>query len=300
VDKLRAGKSAGITISGGDADKLIRAGSGDAALLYIHILRAGGETGLTDAARALGMTESQLSAAAAKLRELGLVAGDEPREAPPYTAGELKDALESRADFRSVTDEAQRLMGRPLSESDLRRLLTIYDRMGLEADAMLLLIVSCCEDCREKYGPGRVPTMGQIEKAARIWQDHGVHTGEEAEQYLRRRSELRGEFQRARRALGIGDRTVAPSERAFLESWLQMGLSVELIERAYDVTVSNTGKLAWKYMDTVLRSWHDRGVQTPEDVDRADKKRRETRAAGDDSHEKQAVLWLQNRRKNGD
>ena len=55
-----------------DADKLISAGDGDSALLYIYLLRRG-EAPDAELAAALGMDERRISAAAERLRGMGLL-----------------------------------------------------------------------------------------------------------------------------------------------------------------------------------------------------------------------------------
>jgi DNA replication protein DnaD len=45
-----------------------------------------------------------------------------------------------------------------------------------------------------------------------------------------------------------------------------MGFGEELIEMAYDRTVTNTGGLKWGYMNSILKSWHEKGLFTPADV----------------------------------
>jgi DnaD/phage-associated family protein len=46
-----------------------------------------------------------------------------------------------------------------------------------------------------------------------------------------------------------------------------LSLSEELIEKAYETTVEKTGKYSVSYMNTVLRSWHTRGISSVKDLE---------------------------------
>ena len=70
--KIRFRRPAVLSMPETDAEKLIAAGSGDAALLYIYILRHNGELDLARAAFDLRRTEKDLRAALARLEEMGM------------------------------------------------------------------------------------------------------------------------------------------------------------------------------------------------------------------------------------
>ena len=156
-----------------DADKLIAAGDGDAALLYIYLLRRG-QAPDAQLRRELGWEPGRLAAAVGRLAAAGLLTGsDAPPAAPAevlpeYTAQELVRRSGEDPAFRSILAEAESLLGRTLSGADTRALFGVYDYLGLPVDVIMELLHHCAEECRLKYGPGRVPTMKQIEKEAYV------------------------------------------------------------------------------------------------------------------------------------
>lgn len=74
-----------ISMSAAVADKLIARGQGDAALLYLYLLRRRGYLDPEQAARQLQWSRLQLDSALAHLRELGLAGGGRP--APVHFPG---------------------------------------------------------------------------------------------------------------------------------------------------------------------------------------------------------------------
>ncbi len=262
------------------AEKLIGEGDGDAALLYIYILKNGGRLSVPQAASAIGRTVREIRTALKRIEQLGLAkAGEEAnspieaveRDAPPeYSAEDIKREMSGTSKFGPLVREVQALLGKVLSSADLTILLGIYDYLGLPAEVMLLLINHCIEEYREKFGAGRVPTMRTIEKKAYSWARKEIFTLEDAEAFLKRLSEMRGREAAVKSALGIGDRALSPTESKYISSWLEMGFEPETLEIAYDKTVVKTGKLSWAYMNSIVCSWHSRGLHSAKDIEAMD------------------------------
>lgn len=267
-----------ISISGRDARALIAARDGNAALLYLHILAGGGALSYAGAAQALGCSEQEIRRAMGVLGNLGLV--EAPRtaqpqpmqreELPEYSAADIHREMQSGSAFAGLVEEVQRIYGRLLSSDGLRKLFGIYDSLGMAPEAILMLVTHCMEEYRRKNGSTRLPTMGYVEKAAFAWHSAGVYTLEQAEQYLRVMDERRGLQKELRRLLGIRDREPSPTEQKYIEKWAAMGFGQDVIALAYDRTVMQTGKLAWRYMDSILTSWQQNGLRTTEDIETGD------------------------------
>ena len=278
-----------ISMSGDAAKRLTRCGSGDAALLYLYILLHGGVYSRSDASATILRTEKQVDAAMAVLSRLGLVRGEaEPvpapaDERPEYTIEDIRRELNEGQTFKFLIGEVQKALGRALSSDDLMKLFGIYNHLGLPPEVILQLIMHCRDQYGEKYGPGRVPTMRYIERAAYQWEREGIFSIEAAEEYLRRLEARKKISDTMADAIGIGNRALVASERRYLDAWASMGFSAEAVAVAYDRTVLKTGKLAWSYMDSILRSWHEKGLHAPDEIEKGDspvKKQPTNRHAG--------------------
>ena len=139
--------------------------------------------------------------------------------------------------------------------------------------------VNCREEFRRSRGPGRIPTMRYIEKAAYSWEREGIFSLEAAEGYIKRQGERKETRNAMAQAMGISSRPLSPSERRYLDGWAEMGFGPDAIAIAYDRTVLKTGGLAWRYMDSIIRSWHSKGLHTAQEIEAGDGLRRKTRAA---------------------
>ena len=265
------------------AGRLITSGSGDAALLYLYLLKNGGQYDPAAAGRALGWEASRTAGAASLLAGMGLAPQPvhAPTPAPPvaeppeYTSADINRELENGASpFPVLVQEVQRRLGKVLSTNDLKGLYTIYDFSGLPAEVILLAVSWTIEEFQRKNGPGRMPRMPQIQREAMLWKEKGVDTVEGAEAHLKRLTLLRDRTVQILALLDIRDRPPVAREKEYIAAWLDMGLADGVIRRAYEETVLKKGSLNWAYMPAILKSWHQKGLHSVEQLDREGKQAR--------------------------
>lgn len=288
-----------IVLPAQQADRLIGRGDGDAALLYLCLLRA--ERGVTaqELQRKLKWSQLRLHAAETALQELGLI--DRPpeqkppepaQERPVYTADDLTDLLTGDAGFRMLVPQTEEKLGKRLKTADLQILAGLYDDLGLPADVIYLLVCHCVARSEERYGPGRRPTLRQIEKEGYHWAQRGLFDQESASRYLRDWNVRRSAMSRYMQVLGLGDRRPVESEERYITDWMDKGFPPETVALAYDKTVFYKKELNWRYLNGILRRWHENGWHTEEEVRQSDSRkpsRREEKK--DDSRMEKYMKW---------
>ncbi len=306
--KLKLHTVAVLNVPLRDADLLLDAGDGDGALLYLYLLKHNGTMDEALAARDLRLSVRAIQAAAARLTRMGLLTdGRAPdptdgRELPEYQAEDVVRRSASDPAFRALVEEAQSALGRVLSSTDLKKLFGIYDDLSLPADVIMLLIHHCKEEHEERYGPAKHLGFSVIEKEAYSWFNREIMTYEQAESWLAelaRRKSLAGEIQRA---MGIKNRELSPTERRYIDSWIDLGFGPEALALAADRTVTNTGELKWRYMNSIVQSWHSKGLHTVDEIEQGDRKgapkRQQIAAETPDSKELERLRRLREKIKN--
>ena len=194
-----------------------------------------------------------------------------PREEPPeYTRADMARALEGE-EFRALTRAVEEKLGKKLTTPDVGTLLGLYDYVGLPSDVIFLLVGYCCERTAQRYGPGRRPTLRQIEREGYTWARLGLMDQDRAAAYIRDRQRQREALPRLMALLRLGDRPASPSEEKYLLSWAAMGFEDAAIERAYDKTILKCKELKWPYMNKILTSWHEKGLHTLREVEDGDR-----------------------------
>lgn len=287
-----------VFLSGPAARRLIQCGDGDAALLYIAVLKNRGSADDEKVRAQLRWDQNRFRRALGTLAQQGLVSlpGQSGRGAVPpappepeagdrraeYTRADMARALEGQ-EFAGLTGAVEGTLGKKLTTPDLAILLGLYDQLGLPADVVFLLVNFCAERTAQRYGPGRKPTMRQIEKEGYTWARLGLMTQESAAAYIRKYQRSREALPKMMRLLRLGDRPPAPSEEKYLMAWCAMGFQDEAVELAYDKTVVKCKELKWPYMDRILKSWHEKGLHTVAEIEAGDRpggRRRNGPAAG--------------------
>ena len=112
--------------------------------------------------------------------------------------------------------------------------------------------------------------MRAVEKEAFYWANREILTAPQAEEYLAALARRDEEMEKVRHALSLTGRDLTPTERKYIESWLSMGYGAEALAIAYDRTVVGTGKLAWAYMDKIVKSWYEKKLFTAEQIEKGD------------------------------
>jgi len=267
-----------ITITAQVAKRLIESGSGDAALLYLALLRHHGNVLPRSLAGELRWDKVRIEKAELALRELGLIApaGEslppEPAEEKPvYHRDDVTVRLERSDDFRALTTEVERKLGKKLTTPDVGILLGLYDYLGLPSDVIYLLVCHCSQRIQRHYGNGRRPSMRQIEKEGYAWARMGIDTQTAAQEYLKKYALRQERVPQYMRALQLGDRLPVASEEKYLAAWQEMGFEPEAVALAYDKTVLKCHELKWAYLNGILKRWHEAGTHTVEEIQAKDR-----------------------------
>ncbi|MDR0446992.1 MAG: DnaD domain protein [Oscillospiraceae bacterium] len=290
-----------ITIPESAARELLRLGDGDACLLYLFLAAHGGDGTPDDAARSFSWDSSRLRSASDKL--LTLIAAltrdntpasdsaravpdaerDTPSEPPPVPPAPAPrvSAKRNKPDerqFSSLVTETQRIFGRVLSADELLCLLGIHNNLKLPPEVILQLIRFCMTEMRRLGDGGSVPRMREVEKRAYAWEREGIFTLEAAERYIKEREAQHNEVALIKKSLQIGNRELSKTEREYVERWIALGFSSDETAIAYDRTIMKTGQLAWPYMDSIMNSWHKKGLHTAAEIAERDTRAEKTAA----------------------
>ena len=270
-------------ISGNALSKLLRRADGEAALLYLYILQQDGRLDIPGAMGVLRLTEQGLHDALGVLASLGLVSGSaaapvkerggampEKEELPQYTAAEIKQEISADSSFGALIKEVEGMLGKILTAPDLNILMGIYRCLGLPTEVIYQLVSHLTKEHREKYGPGKSPTLRGIEKIAYIWAREEILTLDAAMAHIQRREVQQSQVGLLKKAMDLKQDKLSPTQERYIFTWLDMGFAPEVVALAYDKTVVATGKLQWNYMHAILSKWHEKNLHTLEAVDQAE------------------------------
>ena len=262
-----------ITLSAATLKRLIGGGNGDAALLYLAILHSHGAAEAEKLAKILSWDEKRVRAAEQALYEMQLVGAPEKplpeppqtQEMPDYTREDIMRKLEGDGRFACLLREVEHKLG-PLSIPSVKKLLGLYENLGLPADVVYTLVNYCIAKKAQQFGEGRLPNMREIEKEGYVWARKELFSIEKASEYMKREQVLRGRYPEYMAALQMAGRASAPSEEKYLSAWAEMGFPADTVAEAYDRTVLHCHEFRWPYCNGILKRWHEKGLHTLEEV----------------------------------
>ena len=189
---------------------------------------------------------------------------------PHYNSAELADLLESRKEAAEYLKECQEIWGRMFNIHDHNIILGLTDYLGLEWDYVLTLLAFCVKE-QDKRGIKR--SIRYVETRAFTFYDEGVADLPSLQEKLRKLEQMEEVEGQLRRMFGMGERALTPTEKKKFSSWLyEYRYGMDIITRAFEVTVDAKGSPNLKYMDAVLSNWNRDGLRTVEDIQAAEEK----------------------------
>ena len=244
-------------------DKLIQCGDGDAALLYLYVIRQGRAFDEQTAKRDLRLSDERFTRASFTLTGLVVeqqpAAPARPEHAPRYTAAELRRARQQDHRFQAVCDAAENVLGHALTDALLRTLYTVYDHIALPAEVIIELL--------SYLGRDRGTFKGRdIEREACIWADKGILTTADAQRYLAVAEAERPLRDALFQALGVVGRSPTAAERSLVALCLEKGFAPDALELAMARMKRGIGTFSASYLRKMLASWDQKGVHTVAEI----------------------------------
>lgn len=179
----------------------------------------------------------------------------------------IANRMKSSEDVNFLIEEAEVILGRPLSSGDLGSLLLLHDNEGLPVDVILMLL---------QYAVSVGKTgMRYIEKTGINWAEQGIDNLEKAEKKIVNLNEINLSWKKFESIIGIDHRAPTAREEEAIMRWISdWNYSDELIKEAYDRCVNANGKYILKYMDSIIKRWHSQGIFTIDQALMENNKRR--------------------------
>ncbi len=253
-------------------DKHIKTASSVYLKVLLTILRnTGVRMNTAQVAEQLSVTEDEVTEAIRYWENAGVFSfgGDEGLRAsnvnristkPVYvSAVEISKLLEGKPELRFMFDRLEQIYGRPVTSTEQRSYIYLYEAAGLPADVLVMIAEHCVSIDK--------PSIRYIEKTALNWADDGIDTHDKAIARISELSKLHQMETKVKKCFGIENRNLSANERKYVKAWTEeYYFDMDMIELAYDRMVDGIGRLSFPYLNTILKSWHENHLKTVEDV----------------------------------
>ena len=164
-----------------------------------------------------------------------------------YTKRDISSYMKNNDGIRHLFLICEQLLNRSLTDTDCKILFGFYDYLGLPVEVIFTLIEHCISKGKTN--------MRYIEKVAYTWADREINTLAKASAFVKEENEFALLLKKFKAMFKISGRDFTDTEEAYIRTWVyDLKYSDDAIRFAYETTVTNTGKLAFKYMDAVLKN----------------------------------------------
>lgn len=255
MDKLLKFKA--LSLDAQVADKIISTGDANAAFLYMCIM-----SGKDYKAREV-LGHDKYSLALLSLSEQNIK--ESPKNIINKTHYNIFDINNARTDdnkFIAICDTAEMVLAKPLSKADLSVLLNAYDNLKLPAEVIIELL-SYLKSKNQKL------SRSDIEKGLYAWSDMGIYTYELATDYIASRTWIEPKILNIFNSMGFIGRTPTEKEEKYIDSFLKLGFSEEVILFAYSKMLTTKNKFSWNYLAKILENWNLQKLHTVADINKA-------------------------------
>ncbi len=193
-----------------------------------------------------------------------------PKEKAENPSGSLSRGrvteLSKKDDVQEFLFIAEQYMGRPLTKTELEKLLYFYDGLHFPPELIDFLLEHCISRGHK--------SIHYIEKVALAWDEEGIRTAEAARDYVLNN---RREYYDVMKALGITNRALTAADIAIIDKWMKTwSFPQEVILEACSRAILRTSTPTLAYTDGILADWHKNGAKTLEEINRLDSLHAET------------------------
>lgn len=174
---------------------------------------------------------------------------------PSYSKSDITTAMQGNQKIKQLFDLAGQLLNKTLNTNDMQYIYMFYDYLKFPPEVIFILLEYCVSMGKSN--------MRYIEKVALSWADNEINTQSKAQAFIRARNKENEFIQKYKTMFKVVGRDFTDSEVALIKTWVNdYKLTDEQIISAYETTVMNTGKIALKYMDTVIKNKISQGNHT--------------------------------------
>lgn len=195
---------------------------------------------------------------------------------PHYSEGECAEIIARSPELPDTISMCQQLLGKIFTTADVEVIVGLCDHLGLSQDYVACLIKYCVDNGKK--------SLRYIERTAVSLFDEGICTGEALNDYLKRKERLNDSLAQIQKMTGSVGRPLTPYEKKTFSCWLEeWKYDIDVITKAWEVTIGNINMPKVSYMNKVLLNWHNSGFQTLADVEaycETYKKKKEAMNAG--------------------
>lgn len=193
-----------------------------------------------------------------------------PSFAPSYE--QIVKRISESPELEEFFGEIQKILGKTLGYDGQSTFIMMHDSYGLPFEVIFMLVSFCVRTGKASYK--------YMAKLAKSWGEKEIDTIEKADKAISDMETCGKVWKEFTRFTGIQTPKPTSTQQEFLLRWTNSyKFSVEMICMAYEIMANNCTRVSFNYMDSILKSWFEKGIMTPEQAEKSKEDLKIARAA---------------------
>lgn len=179
---------------------------------------------------------------------------------PAYTASDITRLVKDNSDVSRMLYSCQQSLGKVFNVAETEMLVGLLDYLRLTPEYVMIL-------CSYLGRIGK-NSVRYVEKTAIGYFDKGITDEKALTAYVECEDAVRSAEGQLRQMFGIGERALTKKEKTLFTRWCgEWRIPLDMVSKAYEIAVNNTGKASVAYTGGVLERWYNSGCRTAADVE---------------------------------
>ena len=182
--------------------------------------------------------------------------GAEPSAPAPMTWAEIAAASRTDPMISSLIDCGQTSFARPLTHTEMEKLVNLYVQEGFAPEAVMLCVAYVASRGKR--------TMAAVTHELKVWRAEGVETGEQADAHLKLLALRQSREEYVSSLLQITPEELTLGGRKAIARWYEVyGYDDAMVQEA---AVQAGPKRDLWYWNSILKTWNAKGLRSIHDV----------------------------------
>lgn len=178
-----------------------------------------------------------------------------------YSQRELKEKIDKDNALQKLTSEIQATFQFSINGKELEDIINLYEYYKFDVPSILL----CANYC-SSAGKNRISYLYSVMVR---WYEQDITSYADLEQAIIDSNASRDYLHRVLRICGIDNKPTS-AMKDYIEGWRTKGVSLELVEIAYNKCMDTKSKLSFAYINGIINDWTNKSIATVQQVEKND------------------------------
>ena len=175
------------------------------------------------------------------------------------TRNETTNRIASCEELNYLSNVVQEKFARPVTIGELSTFVWLYDTYALPVPVIIQAI-------QYAYDSGKL-TVPYVKRVCIDWAKEGINTLTKAEEKLNALYLSKSAWRIVEKAFEIEHRKPSAYEKKCADKWInEYEFKKDMLIAAYDICINQTGKINFKYINTILKAWYTKGYKNPSEI----------------------------------